>query len=91
MNTDTVQYLADLARLSIPQDEMTTVAKDLGSIIGFVDEIQNVMISDTDATLADINVFRGDAVAPIVPAHDLVEVAAMHQDHFVKVPKVIGD
>jgi aspartyl-tRNA(Asn)/glutamyl-tRNA(Gln) amidotransferase subunit C len=90
MNSDTAQNLADLARLSIPLGERESVAKDLGSIIGFVDEIQKVDVSDIEGHTSSVNIFRDDIIAPIVPAYDLVEAAAMHQDHFVKVPKVIG-
>ena len=86
-----MKKLAQLARLDVPETELAQVASEMGTILGFVDEIQKVEIADTDSSVSKVNVFRDDIVAPIAPAHDLVESAALHQDHFVKVPKVIGD
>ncbi len=91
MDIDQVKKLAVLARLDVPEAELASVAAEMATLIGFVDEIQQVQINSTEVALGDKNVFRDDVVAPIVPAHDLVEAAAMHQDHFVKVPKVIGE
>ena len=91
MDIDQVKKLALLARLDVPEAELAIVASEMGTILGFVDEIQQVQIDEAIAVVGDINVFREDVVAAIVPAHDLVEAAALHQDHFVKVPKVIGE
>jgi aspartyl-tRNA(Asn)/glutamyl-tRNA(Gln) amidotransferase subunit C len=92
MNTDQVKKLAHLARLSASDAELEKIASDMGSILGFVDEIQNVEITDRETRdLARVNVFREDIVAPIEAAHDLVELAPLHKDHFVQVPKVIGE
>lgn len=92
MNTDQVKKLAYLARLDVPEADLAKLASEMDAIIGFVDEIQKVQISDdVHLKLDKVNVFRDDAVAPIVPFYDLVEIAPAHQDHFVKVPKVIGE
>jgi aspartyl-tRNA(Asn)/glutamyl-tRNA(Gln) amidotransferase subunit C len=91
MDIEQVKKLAHLARLDVPETELAHVASEMGAILGFVDEIQKVQIDSTQSTARELNVFRDDIVAPINPAHDLVEAAALHQDHFVKVPKVIGD
>ncbi len=92
MNTDQVQKLAELARLDVPENELAQVAGELGNILGFIDEIQKVDIgAEESRDLSRVNVFRDDIVAPLEPVHDLIDVAPMHQDHFVKVPKVIGE
>lgn len=89
MDIQQVKKLAHLARLDVPEAELHNVAQEMGAILGFVDEIQKVQIDALSEVVGDINVFRDDMVAPITPAHDLVEAAALHQDHFVKVPKVL--
>lgn len=91
MDIAQVQKLAQLARLDVPEAELASVASEMGTILGFVDEIQKVQIDASAEVIGETNVFRDDIVAPITPAHDLVEAAALHQDHFVKVPKVIGE
>lgn len=90
LSTDEIKRLASLSRLSVPEAELETVGKDIAAILGFVDKIQSVQLGDSaDQAPEQTNVFREDAVNPLVPAHDLVEAAPLHQDHFVKVPKVI--
>lgn len=92
MNTDQVKKLAELARLDVPESELAQVAGELGNILGFIDEIQKVDIGTEESRdLSRVNVFRDDIVAPLEPIHDLIDVAPLHQDHFVKVPKVIGE
>ncbi len=69
---------------------MATVGKDIGAILGFVDTIQTVQLGgDQVADAGKNNVFRDDAVQALPASHDLIEAAPLHQDHFVKVPKVI--
>jgi aspartyl-tRNA(Asn)/glutamyl-tRNA(Gln) amidotransferase subunit C len=90
MNTDEIKRLANLARLSVPEAELATVGKDIAAILGFVDRIQAVQLGDqVDVHMDQQNVFRDDIVRPLLAAHDLIEAAPQHQDHFVKVPKVI--
>lgn len=90
LSSEEIKRLANLSRLSVPEAELETVGKDIAAILGFVDKIQTVQLGDNAAqTPEQTNVFREDAVNPLVAAHDLVEAAPLHQDHFVKVPKVI--
>jgi aspartyl-tRNA(Asn)/glutamyl-tRNA(Gln) amidotransferase subunit C len=91
MNSDTIEYLAELARLDIPEEEKQSLIGDLESVIGFVDTIQTVEINSTSSsqTNQDSNIFREDVVNAVAPVYDLIEAAPEHQDHFVKVPKVL--
>jgi aspartyl-tRNA(Asn)/glutamyl-tRNA(Gln) amidotransferase subunit C len=90
MNIDEIKRLANLSRLSVPEAELEAVGKDIANILGFVDTIKSVQLdSQIDSSSDEINVFRDDVVAPLAADHDLVEAAPLHQDHFVKVPKVL--
>lgn len=90
MSGEQVRRLAALARLNVPEAELEATGKDIAAILGFVDTIQTAHLSDQVANETDLqNVFREDAVAPLSSAYDLIEAAPLHQDHFVKVPKVI--
>ena len=84
-----VKKLADLSRMTVPEEEQAKVAKDLESIIHFVDQIQSREGGTHTQEPAQKNVFREDVVIPLGSAYDLVEAAPSHQDSFVKVPKVI--
>ncbi len=90
LGKEDIKRLANLARLSVPEEEMESVGKDIVNILGFVDTIQSVQLSDQVSDMQDeTNVFREDIVQPLQAEHDLIEAAPLHQDHFVKVPKVI--
>jgi aspartyl-tRNA(Asn)/glutamyl-tRNA(Gln) amidotransferase subunit C len=90
MNQDEIKQLAQLARLNIPQSEMESVSKDIAAILGFIDTIQAI---ELDSQVIDShnkqNIFRTDTVQPLAAAYDLIEAAPSHQDHYVKVPKVL--
>lgn len=90
MDRQQVEKLAKLARISVPEEELDTIAADFGTILGFIDQISKVDIGTTANTEFEaVNVFRDDVVAPIDPAYNLVEAAPEHADGFVKVAKVI--
>ena len=84
-----IQKLADLARISISEEEAAGFGKDLEAIIGFIDQIQSRDVSSIPMELNNVNVLRDDVVAPLFSQYDLVEAAPAYQDNFVKVPKVI--
>lgn len=90
MDRQQVEKLAKLARISVPEEELDTIAADFGTILGFIDQISKVDVgAAAGAHFEAINVFRDDVVAPIAPAYNLVEAAPEHADGFVKVAKVI--
>jgi aspartyl/glutamyl-tRNA(Asn/Gln) amidotransferase C subunit len=90
MKSADIERLANLARVSVPKEELDAMTTDITNILGFIDTVQSVSIESRGEAQTDkVNIFREDAVDPIAPAHDLVEAAPLHQDHFVKVPKVI--
>ena len=96
MNGETIKHLAHLARLSVPESELDGLAADVASMVGFVDKIQQVSANEVREKVggdsqgdAAINVYRDDSIAPLHHAHDLVEAAPQHKDHFVQVPKVL--
>lgn len=88
----TLDHLATLARLSVPEAEKEQLARDISNIVGFIDTVQKVTLSPSDQkVLTQKNVFRTDVVVPLESAYDLVEAAPLHKDGFVQVPKVIGE
>ena len=90
MNIQTVQYLATLARIKVSDEEVESFSNDLASILAFVDQISSVQIDMKSCALSACrNIVRSDDVAPIIPEYNLIEAAPLHQDGFVKVPKVI--
>lgn len=92
IDSNTLNHLAHLARLTVPEEEKEQLAKDITNIVGFLDTIQKVSIGDVgEKVFTQKNITREDIVAPIESVYDLVEAAPLHKDGFVQVPKVIGE
>lgn len=88
----TLDHLALLARLSVPEEEKEQLAKDITNIVGFLNTIQKVDIGQVgQKELSQKNVVREDVVTPLESTYNLVEAAPLHKDGFVQVPKVIGE
>lgn len=85
-----LKNLADLARISVTAEELTTLGGELGTIINFIDEINEVSVpTQLSTATAHTNIFRGDEAHPIESVHNLVTAAPDHENGFVKVPKVL--
>lgn len=92
IDSNTLNHLAHLARLSVPEEEKEQLAKDITNIVGFLDTIQKVDIGQVGKKeFSQKNVAREDIVAPLGSVYNLVEAAPLHKDGFVQVPKVIGE
>ncbi len=92
IDSNTLNHLAHLARLTVPEEEKEQLAKDITNIVGFIDTIQKVTIPEmAEKKFTQKNVVRIDVVAPLDSAYDLVGAAPLHKDGFVQVPKVIGE
>ena len=90
MDLDEIKKIANMARISVPENELTKVADDVAKMVSFVDVIKNISLSkDSSSKNLEINVLRDDIVMPIESSYDLVEASPSHHDHFVKVPKII--
>lgn len=90
MEKEQIIQMAQLARLSVPESELEMLARDIGAMITFIDVVRNIQLPEVRSVDTEqVNIFRDDIVMPIESAHDLVEVAPLHTDHFVKVAKVI--
>jgi aspartyl-tRNA(Asn)/glutamyl-tRNA(Gln) amidotransferase subunit C len=92
IDSKTLDHLAHLARLTVPETEKEQLAKDINNIVSFIDVIQKASIAEVkEKVFVQKNVFREDIVLPLHSAYNLVEAAPLHKDGFVQVPKVIGE
>jgi aspartyl-tRNA(Asn)/glutamyl-tRNA(Gln) amidotransferase subunit C len=92
IDSKTLDHLAQLARLTVPEEEKEQLAKDINNIVGFIDVIQKAeLTSGEDKLFTQKNVAREDVVDPVQSVYNLVDAAPLHKDGFVQVPKVIGE
>ena len=92
INKDDVRYIAGLARIHVPEDELEGFTKNLEDIISYVDQLNELNVDKVEPTSHVLNlknVYRMDEVTPSLPQADALKFAVeSHQGSF-KVPRVI--
>ena len=100
-----VQYVADLANLELTPDEQARMVRDLNSILGYVDKLNELDTKDVppmaqvserfgvDASKTGTERFsyawRDDVVTPSWDRDEVMKGAPLSDGEFFKVPKVI--
>ncbi len=88
--------LAVLARLALTDHEHITFKKDIESILGFIDTIQDVSVTGTSLTQVGFAPVGGTRVDMITTVHesnsavDIVSQSPMYADNSIKVKKIIA-
>ena len=84
--------LGKLARISISDDKLNNLSKDLNSILEFVDQLKEIKTNQVDPTSNSLNQkleVRDDKVDTKNSAEDILENAPEKEMDFFVVPKVI--
>ena len=84
--------LGKLARISISEDKLNNLSKDLNSILEFVDQLKEIKTDQVDPTSNSLNQkleVRDDKVDTKNSAEDILENAPEKEMNFFVVPKVI--
>lgn len=87
-----VDYIKELARLRVSEEEADGLVKDLNSILKYVDQLNEV---DTDAVemlvnpLYIENVYREDVVESSLTSEEFLMNAPERVEDYLKVPSVI--
>lgn len=61
MQIQDIKRLADLARINLTDDEMASIAKDIGPVLDYVDQLKSLDISGSQTSIVK-NVIRSDDV-----------------------------
>ena len=87
-----VKYVAHLARVSLTPDEETKLAGQIGNIIGFVEQLKSVDVSNVEPTahaVPTVNVTRADEVRPSLPHEEAMRNAPKQANGLFIVPKIV--
>lgn len=91
LKTEEVNKLAKLARIELSPDEEQKFATEISAILGFVNQLQNIKVSD-ESEFQEIreNVLRPDRVIGISSAEqaDLINQAPEIQGNLIKTKPV---
>jgi aspartyl-tRNA(Asn)/glutamyl-tRNA(Gln) amidotransferase subunit C len=89
---DQIRWVAHLARLELGQAEIEGLARDLGAIVEYVNQLQKVNTDGVEplAHALDMhNVFRADEPAPSLPEDAALANAPARKGDFYTVPTVL--
>ena len=92
VNEAMVDKLANLARLKFDDFEKEAIKNDLQKMIQFVEKLNELDTTSVEPLLhmsSNINVLRADEVKGSITREAGLQNAAVHDEHFFKVPKVI--
>lgn len=89
-----VRKVAQLARLELPEDQISTFTCQLEKILGYVAQLEKVNTKDVPPTtraVEVVNVTRNDAVSPTPVREKILELAPQREGDFFRVPKIIAE
>ena len=92
LSSDQVRWVAHLARLELAEDELAAMTRDLGAIVDYVNQLQNVNTDGVEplAHAAELtNVFRADEPATSLPVDQALANAPARKGDFYAVPAVL--
>ena len=92
VNDALVDKLANLARLKFDESEKEAIRNDLQKMIQFVEKLNELDTTGVEPLLHmsdNINVLRADEVKGSITREEGLQNAAIHDEQFFKVPKVI--
>ncbi|MBC1458324.1 Asp-tRNA(Asn)/Glu-tRNA(Gln) amidotransferase subunit GatC [Listeria newyorkensis] len=94
ISKETVERVANLARLEVSDQEAENFAKQLGNIIHMVeklDELDTANVEPTSHAIEVSNVLREDASIAGLPREKVLKNAPDQQDGMFKVPTIMED
>ncbi|WP_085521083.1 Asp-tRNA(Asn)/Glu-tRNA(Gln) amidotransferase subunit GatC [Tuberibacillus sp. Marseille-P3662] len=93
ISKEQVRHVAHLARLSFSEEEVETFTKDLGDIIGFAEQLNELDTDNVEPTthVLDLkNVLRDDQAREWLTRDEALKNAPDQQNGQVKVPPVLN-
>lgn len=94
LTLEQVEHIAELAKLSLTQEEKESYREQLSAIIEYADMLQQLdtsAISPTATVLPLHNVMREDAIVPSFSVEDVLANAPDSQDGCFRVKAILGD
>ena len=94
LTIEEVEHVARLARLRLSDEELEQMRTDLSRILGYIDMLEEVDVSDVPPTaqVTDLfNVMREDQARPSLPREDALANAPEQQDGMFRVKAIFEE
>ncbi len=92
ISEETIYKVADLARIDIKEAEVPGLIQEMSKILTFMEQLNALDTSDVEPLVymnEEVNVWREDEVKNQLELKDALQNAAVHNDRFFMVPKII--
>jgi aspartyl-tRNA(Asn)/glutamyl-tRNA(Gln) amidotransferase subunit C len=92
VNDELVDNIARLARLEFEEHEKEEIKLDMQKMISFIEKLNELDTTGIEPLLHmsdNVNVLREDEVKQLITREEALSNAAIHDEKFFKVPKVI--
>jgi aspartyl-tRNA(Asn)/glutamyl-tRNA(Gln) amidotransferase subunit C len=92
IDKQTIHKVADLARIAIKEEEIDALIPDMNKILTFMEKLNELDTKGVEPLVymnADENVWREDQVKQEISTADGLKNAALHNESFFKVPKIL--
>jgi len=92
IDKDTVEKVANLARLELTEDEKDGMIKDMSKILDFMAKLNEMDTAGVEPLIymtSDVNVLREDVVKQQITTEEGLKNAPKHTDDYFLVAKVI--
>lgn len=91
ISTEDVKHVAKLARLELTDEEINKYSKQLGDILKYVEQMNEIDTTNIDPmphAIPVYNVMREDVVKYEETKEELMQNAPFEEDGFFRVPKI---
>lgn len=92
ISEETIYKVADLARIDIQEKEVPGLLQEMSKILTFMEQLNELETKDVKPLVymnEEVNVWREDEVKNQLELKQALENAALHNDRFFMVPKII--
>lgn len=89
-----VYHVADLARIRIEEAEVSSIARDLGRVLEYVNRLEEVDTTEVEPTLhggGQVANLRPDTPAPSLARESVLANAPAVRDGMFLIPKILGE
>ncbi len=89
-----VEHVAQLARLALTGEEITSLTGELAAILDYAAEVSALDTDGVEPTahpLPLVNVLRPDAVRPCLERDEVLAAAPAVEDGRFRVPRILGE
>ena len=93
ISKEEILHIADLAQLTLEENEVEKYKADLEEILNFANTVKNAQVENLDVTIGANeakNVFRKDEVKVFDNIDGLLQNAPEQDRHMFKIPKVLN-